>query len=450
MLVGASFALAERPLGGIVGVAEAVTAVAARVARLGQRARIGVWMHDHPRLRPPLFAVLVVATLTACPGDDPSQPDASSPDAPPDAAATATASRFGSISIQDQSIHRLPAAGHGLSVRIEFSETTRAPDFEEMPGQPTGCKVWLYDVAADPPPALVGDEGRVWIAGTSADVPHGCTHETNEYRCAAKSGAGTTTVTQLGGGAAAYTIAGAELGIADVGRRIRITGDTASPGNTGEHPILAVTSLTSAVVANPAATAGTFAATYTVYAGGGPAGMAFDSLHDPILDGDTVEVGIVAGGAMEFDIAPVPPIEAGGAFVLDTASDAVFGAIPIDGTPFSLGCSGPGGTCADAAVTILQLETTDGDITGLPPFVLPPPASKKVVLSCATLGASGRLDVPIEAAELLREANAAAPITRIRAAFMRDGFAFTASRPPSPPNQVRIVAGHQRVSFVDP
>jgi hypothetical protein len=404
-------------------------------------------MHIPPRFQLVLAAVptLICAGCPADGDDDPAQPDAAMVDA-----ATAAPTRLASISIQDQTIHRLPQAGHGLSVRIDVTEVARAPDFDEMPGAPTGCKAWLYDVATDPPPALVGDEGRVWIAGTSADVPHGCVHEADGYRCPAKAGAGAITVTPIDGGVAMYAITGAELGIADVGRRIRITGDAAHPANNGELPVVAVTSKTTAILANPAAVASTFEATYTVYAGGGAAGIGFDSMHDPLLDGDTVEIGVVPGGEGAIDIAPFAPIDVGGAFVLDTASDATLAAIPIDGSAFSFGCAGPGGTCGEAAVTILALETTDGDTTGLPPFAMPPPVGKKVVLSCATAGEVGRLDVPAEAAAFLRAANDASPITRVRAAVMRDGFAFATSRPPGPPNQVRVVVGHQLVGFVDP
>ncbi|HKE20609.1 MAG TPA: hypothetical protein VKB80_37300 [Kofleriaceae bacterium] len=73
-----------------------------------------------------------------------------------------------------------------------------------------------------------------------------------------------------------------------------------------------------------------------------------------------------------------------------------------------------------------------------------------MIIGCATLGESGRGDVPAEAAQLLRAADRAAPITRIRVAFKRDGFQLATNPAPLPPSAVRIVAGHQIVGFTDP
>jgi len=401
-----------------------------------------------PRLCMPL-----ALALSGCPSGDDADPDPDAQVEPaidaavsPDAGA---ASAIGIISIQDQQIHGAPGAGHGLSVRADFTGPTRAPDFDEMPGQPTGCKAWLHDMQDDPPPAVAGDQGTVTVAGTRATVPAGCVFNGRDaYECPVTAGRAAATVTPMKAPAALYDIAGAALGGDDVGRHLRVAGDGDRPANDGQFPILAVPDAR-ALVVNPAASAGSFTADYTVLAGGGASGLPLDSPADPIRDDDQVVIGIDPGGEMAFDFADTAPIDAGDAFTLDSASDALLGAIPVDGSPFAIGCSGEGGSCGEAFASIVQLETSDGDIRGSSPFALPPAIDRKVIISCATLGASGRVEVPAEAAQLLRAAHQASPITRIRVAFMRDGFQLATNPPPLPPNPVRIVAGHQIVGFTD-
>jgi hypothetical protein len=409
--------------------------------------------------RAPALLLLPILALTGCPSSDDAAPGAEADaavdpptdaSAPPDASAAPTAT--GIISIQDQVIHGVPEAGHGLSVRADFTAPGRAPDFDEMPGELTGCKAWLYDLDESPPPAVAGDEGTVTVAGTSAAVPDGCVFDgASAYECPVASGTGApASVTPMDAPAALYDIAGAAFSQDDVGRHLRVSGDGEHPANAGAFAILAVPASTSAVVANGGASAAEFAADYTVLAGGGAPGVPLDSPLDPLRDTDEVVIGIEPGGERDLDFADTAPIDVGDAFTLDAASDPVIGAIPVDGSPFSIGCSGEGGSCGQAFVSIIQLETTDGDTTGAPPFALPPSVDRKVIITCATPGESGRVDVPAGAAELLRAADQATPITRIRVAFMRDGFQLATNPPPLPPSSVRIVAGHQIVGFTDP
>jgi hypothetical protein len=405
--------------------------------------------------RPVLW--LLLPFLAGCPSERDAEP---SPDAQvepaadaaadPDAAVPATA--VGIVSIQDQAIHGVPAAGHGLSVRADFSAPTRPPDFDEMPGELTGCKAWLYDMQEDPPPAPAGDEGTISVRGTSAAVPDGCVFDgVAGYTCPVASGSGApATVTPMDAPAALYQVAGFALSGEDVGRHLRISGDGERPANDGAFPIVAVPGPDQAVVVNPAASAGDFTADYTVVAGGGAAGLPLDAPNDPVRDQDQIVIGIEPGGEMHFDFPDTAAIDAGDAFTLDSASDAILSAIPIDGEPFSLGCSGEGGSCGEAFASIVQLETTDGDTGGASPFALPAAVDRKVIISCATLGEIGRVDVPAGAAALLRAADQATSITRVRVAFMRDGFQLATNPPPLPANPVRIVAGHQVVGFTDP
>jgi hypothetical protein len=69
----------------------------------------------------------------------------------------------GLISVQDMALASMPELGHGPSVSIAFTEV-RAPDYEEEPGKPTGCKVWMYELPerAPRPPT---DQGVVTVDG---------------------------------------------------------------------------------------------------------------------------------------------------------------------------------------------------------------------------------------------------------------------------------------------
>src|SRR5688572_18276011 len=118
-----------------------------------------------------LICLLLPLLAAGCPQSDTPAAQAAGSDGIVAPTTRAPSTHEGTISIQDRSIHRLPRAGHGLSVLIEFTRPWRRPDFDEMPGTPAGCKVWLFDVATDPPPRPVGDVGVVTIEGTSAPIP---------------------------------------------------------------------------------------------------------------------------------------------------------------------------------------------------------------------------------------------------------------------------------------
>jgi hypothetical protein len=401
-----------------------------------------------------ILSLLLPLAAAGCPSDQDPSPDAQTepsadaaiaPDTAPDAPAVAA---VGLISIQDQSIHGAPQAGHGLSVRAEFSLPVRAPDFDEQPGELTGCKAWLHDVDDDPRPALLGDQGMLAVTGTGAAVPNGCVFDGAAYICPVVSATGVAaSVTPMTAPTALYEVAGMLLTGEDVGRHLRIAGDRDRPANAGQFPILAAPGPSSALVVNPAATSSAFSADYTILAGAGAAGLPLDSPADPIRDDDEIVIGIEPGGRADFEFEDTLPIDPGDSFALDDSSAALLGAVPVDGRAFSLGCAGPGGRCGEAFVSIVQLETTDGSVAGGSPFAMPAPIDRTVVISCATPGEAGRVDVPAAAAQLLRIADQTTPITRIRVAFMRDGFALATNPAPLPPNPVRIVAGHQVVGF---
>jgi hypothetical protein len=397
-------------------------------------------------------------TLLGCPGDDHDDPLGASAQGGATGTGGSTAeggtgggggaggivaTHTGLVSIQDMSIHGAPAAGHGLTVQAIFAPA-RAPDYEEQPGLPTGCKAWVYDLTAEPPPPQT-DQGPLSIAVGDSSIE--CRFDQDKgYTCPVWSGSGAAAITPGEGGKATFTAAGATFSPADVGRYLAVSGaKTAS--NEGAFPIVAVTSATTAVVFHPGAAAEDLAGEYTVIAGAGPVP---DNPVDPISTGDVATVGITPAGEMDFDFPDAGPFETGGAFVVDAATADVLGAVPVDGSSIALGCAGEGGTCGSAALTVVRLTTTDGGVAGLSPFAMPEPVVRKVDVLCATLGGDGTLVVPAEAMALIEEAHGASPVTRIRTAYMREGFALAQNDEPLPPNPVRILAGHGILGFTDP
>ncbi|WP_437280925.1 hypothetical protein WME90_10305 [Sorangium sp. So ce375] len=353
------------------------------------------------------------------------------------------ATHNGIISIQDVSIQGAPQAGHGLTVQILFT-SSRPPAYEEMPGQVEGCKAWVYDTEDSPPPVLT-DQGVITIDGLDGG-PIACRFAGAGYVCPTSTGAGQASVAPGQPGTAVYTIEGATFSAADIGRYLRVTG-AANAKNQGAFPIVAVESSTTAVVVNQGATEEAFAAEYTVLAGAGPVP---NNPIDPIERGDEVVVGVSPGGEMAFDFPDSAPIVAGEAFTPDTASAAALVALPLDGSSLTLGCGGPGGNCGSAQATIVRLTSTDGDVEGASPFAMPPPARKQVEIQCVAVGGDGTLTVPAEAMKLLHEAHLVSPISRIRTALMREGWARTTNAASLPPNSATLLVGHGQLGFTSP
>ncbi|WP_437808787.1 hypothetical protein [Sorangium sp. So ce1078] len=349
----------------------------------------------------------------------------------------------GIISIQDMSILGAPQAGHGLTVQVLFT-AARPPTYEEAPGQLTGCRGWVYDAQDDPPPPLT-DQGVVTISGLTGGSLD-CRFQGNGYVCPVHSGTGQTSVTPGQMGTAAYVMSGAMFSAADVGRYLRVDG-AATGENNGAFPIVAVESSEAAIVVNPRATEEAFVADHVVLAGAGPVP---GNPNDPIASGDELVVGIESGGVMAFEFPDVGPIEAGGEFQLDEASQSLLGAVPLDGTPMTLGCGGEGGSCGAAQGTLVRITSTDGSVEGAPASAMPPPADKQVEIQCISLGGDGSITVPAEAMKLLQEAHQASSITRIRTAFMREGVASATNAEPAPRNTVHVVAGHGILGFTSP
>jgi len=348
----------------------------------------------------------------------------------------------GLVSVQDMAIHGFPEVGHGLTVQLGFSEA-RAPDYEEQPGLPTGCKGWVYDVESAPQPPAT-DQGTIAIH--IGEVSFDCRFDpATGYTCPVWSASGAAAISPGASGTASFTAEGASFSADDVGRYLTIQGEGAGP-NLGAFPIVAVSSQSTAVVFHPEAVEEELTASYTVMAGAGPVP---DNPVEPMGPDVEVTVGITPGGEGDFDFPDAGPITPGQAFVVDDATAALLPAIPLDGGSIALGCAGAGGSCGKAVLTVVRITTTDGETDGLSPFAMPEPVAKKVDLLCASLG-DAPLVVPAEAMALLAEVHQASPVTRIRTAFMREGYALVQNPDGLPANPVRVLAGHGLLGFTTP
>lgn len=341
------------------------------------------------------------------------------------------------VSIQDIGIANYPQAGHGLTVQAFFTPS-RAPDFSEpVPGTPFGCQASVYDLDEEPPPAQE-DHGTLEIAGLRGGAIRCVFREGRGYVCPTASGSSAAEVVPAQG-VAEYQLAGLSLTAADVGRYLQVSG-AAKPENNGAFAIVAVSD-DGAAVANPRAVAETFAATYSVLAGAGPTP---NDLYDPFVADTQVEARLSPGGEAAFQAFDVK-IDPGGELTLDEASARQISAIEPTSEPVELGCD----ECGDAAVSIVRITTTDGDTTGLPPTAMPQAKHRIVEVQCA-FPDTGRVRVPAAAMALLAQAHQHSPITRIRTAFMRDGYALASNQAPKPQNATIIVAGHGILGFSNP
>jgi hypothetical protein len=347
----------------------------------------------------------------------------------------------GLISIHEVSVAGMPQVGHGLSARIDFNLATRPPDFDEAPGELEGCKAWLYDMQLDPPPARSGDEGKVVITGTTEPIPEGCVSGEAGYFCPVGSWQlRNGRVTPDGGGTARYEIP--EATFSDelaAGRYVWVNGNS-SAGASGRFPILGVTSSSSLLVQNPLAVETTLpAGSATILAGAGPVPR---NPRNPIVGGEAVSLRIEPSEVGHFSFPDIQLV-AGGDFAPDEATLALLQNFPIEAAAPTLSCSGPGGRCGESELSAVSISSTDADVTGLSPLAFPNPTRKQIFVLCGVLGGDGSVTVPSGVTDLIREAHAASPLTRLRVAYMRDGFAAVQNPPPAPANPVNILVGHQ-------
>jgi hypothetical protein len=400
-------------------------------------------------------ALLAAISLAGCPEDDVSSvADATAPSttspaptsstAPPSAedAAVSDASKparpsthAGLVSIQDISIANAPAAGHGLTVTALLGPAV-TPDYEEIPGSIQGCRVFTYDVDTKPQPPDQ-DLGVLRLGGVVGGNLECRFVPQRGYVCPTATHTGNVTV-EVSPSGTTYSVPGASFGANDVGRYLQITG-SANASNAGAFAVLAAPSATAVMVANPRAVSESFSGSATVLAGAGPTP---NDLFRPFEGVSGVELALPEKSVFA---APKTTLRPGDAFTMDDASTKTLMAIPVDGAPVTLRCA----TCGTADGTIVRLQTTDASVTGLSPVAFPTARKKSVEIQCVRLG-TGQVTVPAAAMAFVEQAHRASPITRIRAAFMRDGlFVHTASEP-LPANRVAFAVGRGTLGFSRP
>lgn len=346
------------------------------------------------------------------------------------------------VSIQDISIANLPQAGHGLTVQAFFTQS-RAPSFSEpVPGTPFGCTASAYDLAEEVAPAQE-DHGALELEGLNGGAIRCEFHTVRGYVCPTISGS-TRAQVVAAMGTSEYKLTDLSLTAADVGRYLQVSG-AIKPENNGAFAIVAVDDANGVTVVNPRGVDETFEAAYSVLAGAGPTP---NDLYDPFVANSPIGVRLSPGGEAGFDPVELR-IEPGSELTLDAASSRQIVAVEPNGEAIELGCDGDGGDCGDAAASIVRITTTDADTTGLSPAAMPPAKHWAVEIQCA-FPDTGRVRVPAAAMALIQKAHEHSPITRIRTAFMRDGFALATNRAPKPANSLIAVAGHGILGFSNP
>jgi hypothetical protein len=249
--------------------------------------------------------------------------------------------------ISIQNVEVAGREGSLLTVQASFTPLRR-PDFEEKPGQPDGCKAWLYDLERERPPAAE-DHGTLVLDGVTK----------SQLRCTFDAERG-------------YVCPGT--------------------GPSEGHPFA-----------------------------------------------PRVHVALEPGGGRAF-LLPEVDLVPGAPFTLDAASRLAIIDLPLAAT--SLGCA----ECGNAPLTIVRITTTDAPLVG--PDDMPTPRRRYVEISCASIGAT-TVNIPAEAMSLLQRAHADSPLTRIRTAYMRDGFAQLVSEAPAPPNRATIAVGHGVIGYTN-
>ena len=385
-----------------------------------------------------LLACASLALVGGCScGDDDGSEDIDS--GPDDFDAPPPVEFSGQIQFVDLTILDHPETGNGpfLLINFEANATTVPPAWEEAPGSPFGCKVYDYTAAEFLDPHL--DEGTVQITTPDGYAPM--------PPCNFVPGVGWACIGAMGGGGD-IGIVNEEMGIfsltddtatfgADqIGRILHVMG-SANPSNNGDFPIVDAAGDSTILYQNlipGAAVEDATAATYITLAGLGPAGHTF-----PIEDDAMIGFALTPGGDEDVESFD-RMLDMADEFTLTTDSLAVMNAIPTDGSEVTVACQGEGGDCGSSLSSTFLLLTTDASIEGLPPYVLPPPVEKAVLVTCTVLAGSATL--PAAGSEFIMNSGA----TRIRSTFVRGN----AVSPIVPNIALTLVAGRGIVGFTDP
>jgi hypothetical protein len=346
----------------------------------------------------------------------------------PDEAIGPTTRVDGEIAVLETSLNGFESAGSGMLVTITLTPSDQAllPSFEQQPGSPFACKVYertpeqfLYPGA---------DQGQIGVTLPGEQELPPCAFVPEQgYRCASVSGAGGD-IEALSETQWVFSDPAATFGTDEVGRHIKISGAT-EPGNNGVFMIVAADESTVTYINEQpgAAAESATSADYQIIAGLGPAGQ-----EDPLTDDASLEIALTAGDDSVLDSFSYTLEDVGDGFTLEEASRDVISNIPMDGSPFTISCDTAGG-CGTALGSGILLVTTDGTPDpSLPPFLLPPPVNRSVLINCVFL--TPQVTVPAEASAYIRESGA----TRISANYVRVNL----SSLPQTNGTIQLLGGH--------
>lgn len=387
----------------------------------------------------------VLAVVAGCGNDAPPEHPDGAPIA--DSGPPQTFAQSGTAGYIDLEYVNLPPPfdmlGNGPLAAIgpfQNSEDIVPPSWEELPGNPFGCKVFELTPEQYLDPGLdVGAleftvNGGDWVTPPCVIVPG------VGWACPGGGGTGGD-IRVVDAEMGVFSLQDSSAGFTgddEVGRYLSISG--ASVGaNNGMFFVVGAVNQSTILFFNPGPgqeelnTSGE----YVTIAGFGPAGR-----DDPIPDDATLDATLHAstGGDSKFEDFTVEGIPFGQSFVLDPHGQESISNIPLDGSAFEVGCDGDGGQCNNAMATAMILETSDGDHTEFPPFLLAPPVNKVVRIFCLNI-IVGQTRVPAEASAYLVDSGA----TRIRTVFARvfpmDIFQTETT--------ATILAGHGQAGFTD-
>ncbi|MBL8623891.1 MAG: hypothetical protein JNK64_21470 [Myxococcales bacterium] len=388
---------------------------------------------------------------------DAAEPDAAEPDAAIDAGPIDTPANdcctgptyAGTLDVYEAKVLAAGGGfvGQGIVARLSFTSSEfPGAQMEEQPGSPAGCKVWRYTraQAAIAMPGL--DQGPLLIRSPAGGAPlvPSCSFAPGGYRCpelatestggAISAGVGPFT------GAAVLTDADVAYAAANSDDRyVEISGAT-TPANDGRFAIVGRVGADAIAYANPAFVAEALPPTarHVNLGGVGP----IPGVADPGFLPDDASVDLVhtvggLGGVPAFT-ATLPSGTVGDSFSLAPSELARLTAIPRDGAGFTIACAAADCPTSAAAVTQLELITTDAPTAGLPPSAMPPPVTQQIVLRCAVVGASAVTVPPAYAAWLVMAGATRIQATFLRASPMQTGLA-----------QVSALIGHAIVGYSD-
>ena len=439
------------------------------------------------------LAIALLLSLAGC-GDDstnsvtpdaPGTVDAPRPDAAPDAAPDAPAMpdggmpdanfmlRSGTLVVSDVAITDPAVAGlalGGAAISLDFADLGINDGGSVIFG--TGaigtCTVLQFDVgsAGTHKPHPLADEGAVTLtgAGLKRPVPNPCTFRNGQYVCVADSAAGTSgtySASNTSGGAL-VTVTGHDFSSNQIGMWMSLSGFADSGMNhTFALVNVAGTSAQLAVPAGQAANASNspFSGVgYVLVQGAGPIPGGRSSVDFVNLGSGTDQVTISLAANADYPSgisATVPPVGKGmlldgaGTGCTDCAQPHQF---PTTGTQtVSFACDptlgSQTGTCGESGsfsnvLLVIAGKTTDGSLTGAPPYAMPDPVTSYATFQC-TFPLATHGQIPLGAITAILGTNP----TRIETAVFRFGFAQGTDSQTQ--NSWSVLAGHGLIGHTD-